>query len=480
MPPARKRRCTVPVISPTLSGTTYTGNAILTWNFQDCVASYIVQRGPSGSGTTAISGSLNKTQLTYTDTTVINGTAYDYRLQATDLRGNTFFSHLVTLTAPVAGTTSDVGYAAVAGTTGGEGGTRFDVQTWVQLRTALLATVRREIFIHGNALLDGGGDSFKVTTGNMTLDGSDWTGQMKNNKMVFSTSNLIFRELANRNGQGASGSASADRRCLTFSPGNDGTVNSKILIDRCSLAWGPDVIGSFLNNITDATISNCIIGPSLETSNNVNENPNGYGFNVTVPGNSDPSRMWGKRMTFYRNFMVLCKQRNIKAEHTEAVDYVNNVVYDWGNSGPIDGNPRSANYVGNYFKKGPQTRSSLIAFEPQDLNSSNGYPQYVNSIYHGNTNVGRLSNGNPFTLDWSQVDGAALSTTAFTGGPTAASHGALSVATANDAMFTSVIASAGRSYHDTLDNLMRTYATNGTDGGNFYQSPGFGSPNPSW
>ncbi|MBD3919186.1 beta-mannosidase [Paenibacillus sp. PR3] len=87
--------------SLTLSGTAGNAQAALTWTGSTGATSYRVERA-AGSGTYSVIAS-NLTGLTYTDTTAVNGTLYNYRVVATNTAGSTT-SNVVALTP--AGTTT--------------------------------------------------------------------------------------------------------------------------------------------------------------------------------------------------------------------------------------------------------------------------------------------------------------------------------------------------------------------------------------
>lgn len=359
------------------------------------------------------------------------------------------------------------------GTTGGESATPdhiYDVSTWAEFKAALLKTHARIIRLHGSTNFNGGGSSFNIDFGNLTVDGSDYTGDVYNYKMVFRCSNVIIQEMAFRVGEGTTASASADRRSICFNAGNSGGVIRNIVFDHCSFAWGPDVIASFLNNVEYATVQYSMVGPALFDSN-ISSAPNGYGFNTTVPGNSNPNQMWAKHLTFYRNFYVMCAERMLKFEHSQWVDAIENVVYDWGDPThahgqcPVHGNSRGVNVVSNMFKRGPESGTSTKAFEEDDKSS-----QYPDSTYHDG-NIGITAAGGSYTLDWSGIDGSALRSTPYGGG--------LSVAagTADLTLFAAVVANAGRTHQDSIDTLMKTHAMDGTSDG-FYNGAGLPAPHP--
>jgi hypothetical protein len=351
--------------------------------------------------------------------------------------------------------------------------TVYTVSTFAALKAALLASGKRYIRVVGSSLLDGAGADFKVSNGLFTLDGSAYTGPgMKDYKLVFQCSDVILTQMAFRPGEGSTASKSSDRRAVSFNAGNSGTAYRRIAIDHCSMSWGPDVVGSAINNVEDLTVQYSVIGPCLLESN-ISSSPNGYGWNVTTPGNSDPATIYTKRHSYYRNLYVLNKQRNLKYEHTLGVDAVNNVVYDYGNQRPVKGNFRGGNIIGNIFKKGPESSASDEGFEPDD-----NYSQYANSTYHSG-NLGWEDDETPFTIDWSRISGSALRASVYDGGPTDADHGPLSVSTADAALFADVVVNAGRSFQDDTDADVKAHAIAGTSDG-YYNGAGFPAPHPSW
>ena len=170
---------------------------------------------------------------------------------------------------------------------------------------------------------------------------------MKDYKITFRCSNVIIREVAWRTGEGDTSALSSDRRAITFNP-EPGRTISRILLDRSSFAWGPDVVASFLNGTNNVTAQYCIFGPALYDSNNPTA-PNGYGPNIT---DTSGSTTWHHGITFYRCAMIMNLRRNFRAFAVDGWDVVNCAVYDWGLF-TAHGNPRGANLVGNMFKKGP-------------------------------------------------------------------------------------------------------------------------------
>jgi hypothetical protein len=351
-------------------------------------------------------------------------------------------------------------------TGGGTNGTLYPVSNWSQFKDAVLRSGPRIIRITGSGDLDGNGESIKVVNGDLTIDGTGWTGSMKDYKMVFECSNVLIRQVAWRPGEGASSSASSDRRAVSFNAGNNNGVLRNIVFDHCSFAWGPDVVLSMINNVEDWTIQHCVLGPALLASN-IPSSPNGYGSNITTPGNSNPATMYVKRGTVYRNLMIMCNQRNLKYEYADGIDAINNAVYDWGNQAG-HGNARGLNVVGGMYKKGPETTGSSEIWEP-DTN----YAEFNNSTYFplsgADANIGI---GFSPTVD---IDVAARRSTYYNGGLFRAT-----VTTASSGLFTTVVSNAGRTYQDGVDSLIKGHALAGTSDG-FYNGPSTGNPPfPFW
>ncbi|WP_270166394.1 glycosyl hydrolase [Paenibacillus sp. SYP-B4298] len=88
----------------TLTGTAGNEQATLTWTASAGAASYHVERAEGGGAYTTIASSL--TGLTYTDTTVVNGTLYSYRVVASNAAGSVS-SNIIALTPSVTTTPTD-------------------------------------------------------------------------------------------------------------------------------------------------------------------------------------------------------------------------------------------------------------------------------------------------------------------------------------------------------------------------------------
>lgn len=130
---------------------------------------------------------------------------------------------------------------------------------------------------------------------------------------------------------------------------------SNVIIDHCSISWATDENASFYA-LSDATVQWCIISEALNSSVH-HKGKHGYGG------------IWGGRnVTFHHNLFAHNSSRNPRFDHPAiywgddmllrrgTVDFVNNVVYNWGMKAIYGGEEGWFNVVGNYFRPGPATK----------------------------------------------------------------------------------------------------------------------------
>ena len=132
--------------------------------------------------------------------------------------------------------------------------------------------------------------------------------------------------------------------------------NNNIIIDHCSISWATDENASFYAN-SNATIQWCIISEALNSSVH-RKGEHGYGG------------IWGGRnVTFHHNILAHNNSRNPRFDHPAiyegtdllfrrgTVEFVNNVVYNWGMKAIYGGEEGWFNVEGNVFKPGPGTKT---------------------------------------------------------------------------------------------------------------------------
>jgi hypothetical protein len=156
-----------------------------------------------------------------------------------------------------------------------------------------------------------------------------------------------------------------------------------LIFDHVSIQWGRwDTVD--MNNCTNVTIQNSIIGPGVA--------PQRFGCLCQ----SD-------NVSFLRNLWISNQSRNPKAKGR--VEYVNNVVYNWGVSGYVGGHSAAdhvADIINNYFIKGPSSNDRFAGeFKPTDHIFQDG--NLVDLDRDGSLN-GRLATA----VDFGKSDGPTL------------------------------------------------------------------------
>ncbi len=126
------------------------------------------------------------------------------------------------------------------------------------------------------------------------------------------------------------------------------TEGNNMIFDHVSIQWGRwDCIG--LSKSSEVTFQNCIIGPGVA--------PQRFGCLCE-----------SENVTFSHNLWISNQSRNPKSKGV--VQYVNNVVYNWGVCGYVGGHSggdHAAALVNNYFIAGPSSGKNFAGeFMPTD------------------------------------------------------------------------------------------------------------------
>jgi len=208
-----------------------------------------------------------------------------------------------------------------------------------------------------------------------------------------------------------------------------------IIFDHVSIQWGRwDTVD--MNNCTNVTIQDSIIGPGVA--------PQRFGCLCQSEG-----------VSFIRNLWISNQSRNPKAKGR--VQYVNNVVYNWGVTGYVGGHSATnhwADVIGNYFIKGPSSSAHFVGeFKATDQIYQSG--NYVDLDCDGKLN------GRPLVpADFGTHDAPTL-----VAAPTAVPPLPVAVISAAEA-YRKIVAGAGASLHrDAVDRrLMDDLTSLGTRG----------------
>lgn len=221
------------------------------------------------------------------------------------------------------------------------------------LRKAIQATGRRIIVFRVAGRIDLV-SNLEIRSGNVTILGQSAPGDgicISGCPMIVRADNVIIRFMRFRMGDLKGKEADA----LTIEKGH-----KNILIDHCSCSWSTDECLS-MYGVEDATIQYCIVSESLNNS-------------VHAKGAHGYAGIWGgENTTFHHNLLAHHSSRMPRFDHdyvTEdnigPTDFINNVVYNWGGNSAYGGesrkstgNQRQYNFIANYYKPGPATKSGV-------------------------------------------------------------------------------------------------------------------------
>lgn len=254
--------------------------------------------------------------------------------------------------------------------TGGRGGVVVHVTTLEDARDKTtgqpaLGTLRKAVQMDGKRTIvfDVSGTihlekQLNIESGDVTIAGQTAPGDgicIAGYPVVVKASNVILRFLRFRMG---------DQNMVE---GDALSINNKknVMVDHCSFSWCTDECVSCYGN-TDFTLQYCFITESLRHSVHPKEY-HGYGG------------IWGgTNATFHHNLLAHHDSRNprfdhdyVNAECAGPIDYVNNVIYNWGSNSAYGGEGstkgaggRHINMVNNYYKYGPATSKKSRIVQP--------------------------------------------------------------------------------------------------------------------
>jgi hypothetical protein len=176
--------------------------------------------------------------------------------------------------------------------------------------------------------------------------------------LYVSANEVIVRYIRERLGDETGGESDA---MSGFTNATTGYKNH-IIVDHCSASWSEDETLSYYGN-DFVSVQWCIISESLYNSNHP-KGAHGYGG------------IWGGRdhTTFHHNLLAHHSSRNPRLSGLNTttpcynVDVRNDVIYNWGFNSAYGGEASTANFVNNYYKPGPATKSGVRAriYQPSD------------------------------------------------------------------------------------------------------------------
>ena len=282
----------------------------------------------------------------------------------------------------------------------------FDVSGTIQIASVLV--------IPNNTTLDGTGAS-------ITIHGYYVSISNRRNIII---QNIRFRE---------DSTAPSDKCSL------QGSACSDIMVDHCSIEWGTYDCCEFTTGSTNITIEYCIIGPGIASQ-----------YSGCLIDSGD-------RISIHHNLWIDNKTRNPKLKGN--CQYIDNVVYNWCDTGGLVGGHSSANWksdiINNYFIKGPTSATdSWIT----DCTATDQW--YVSGNYKDMNKDGVLNGTAIAASEFTSAGVTVLSTPQHT--PVITTHsasGAVSIATQGKMGCQPL-----DSYDQTLVNYLKSYGTQGKKG----------------
>jgi pectate lyase len=203
--------------------------------------------------------------------------------------------------------------------------------------------------------------------------------------------------------------------------------SSNMIFDHVSIEWGRWDNLNVTQGSHAITFQYCLIGESLEPQR----------FGALFDSATD--------ITLSHNLWIDNQSRNPKAKG--AIQYINNVVYNWGTAGLVGGHTSADHWldvIGNYFIKGPSSNDRFVGqFTATDRVYQAG--NYVDLLREGQLN------GRPVVAaDFADAGGAPTLLTQ----PRLHPPVPVRVDTAEDA-YTKIVAGAGCSLHrDSVDKRL--------------------------
>ncbi len=130
----------------------------------------------------------------------------------------------------------------------------------------------------------------------------------------------------------------------------DGEGVHDVIVDHLSLSWSIDEVGGATSRAHDITIQWCIFAEGLREPLKVGKDRK-HAFCMML-GN------FPNRVSAHHNLLANCEHRNPRIQGGTH-DFVNNVVYNWGYFSGVFSRYPNVNFVGNYYKPGPESRLCL-------------------------------------------------------------------------------------------------------------------------
>ncbi|WP_428938288.1 pectate lyase family protein [Fontivita pretiosa] len=130
-----------------------------------------------------------------------------------------------------------------------------------------------------------------------------------------------------------------------------------VIVDHCSLSWSTDSLNDVVKGSGNVTLQWCILSEPLNASVHVK---GAHGYGTGWDGRNGGS-------SFHHNLLAHCDSRAPRIGYFNVgrglIDVRNNVIYNWGKLSGYGAEGDDVNYIGNYYRPGPNSRNTDIFFE---------------------------------------------------------------------------------------------------------------------
>ena len=211
--------------------------------------------------------------------------------------------------------------------------------------------------------------------------------------------------------------------------------NDHSIMDHCSIAWTIDE-GFSSRGAKNITLQRTLISEALNIAGHPNYGAGtAHGYAATIGGGQNG----GLGSSFHHNLLAHNEGRNWSISggldgsgaYDGHHDIFNNVVYNWGGRA-TDGGTHEGQFVGNYYKMGPQTSQTYLLNAQLEGTGTGTQAYYVSGNVRENKNGSKTQDKLNDTYKYTLSGGQKLDWTVFVDKPFFESYA--TIETANDAL----------------------------------------------
>ncbi|TCJ14223.1 T9SS type A sorting domain-containing protein [Flaviaesturariibacter flavus] len=228
--------------------------------------------------------------------------------------------------------------------------------------------------------------------------------------VIISGNNVIIRYMRFRLGDKNQAAVNGNDDAL----GTNGNGYKNLLIDHCSVSWSNDEALSVYSGDSTTLQWNIVSEPLNLSYHNEGSGVESHGYGGI---------MGGRKVSIHHNLFAHCYSRTPRFDGTrnlgnsaaglENVEFVNNVLYNWGINNVYGGEGGNYNIIGNYYKYGPSTNSGVRfrVANPYKQTSSPAIPYgkyYLAGNYVDGSATNTANNWRGVTMDGGSAADTAL------------------------------------------------------------------------